>query len=197
MRGFSSLGVASLALSIGALAASYWAYAGPRADMNSRGSAAKHVRKVNRVNPGTAMIAVFIASSECKASKWIDAKTLASIRANLANRAKHEGKHLAFIGVALDERPEPGIQYLSRLGQFDEIIAGGNWFSTGAADFVIRGLPGDLALPQIVVFERRSTIEGSRITLGGDSLILRKAGPRIRELLPKSGDAVAPGASSL
>lgn len=130
-----------------------------------------------RVRSGTELIALFIASSTCGASNHPTLPAdLRRIRAALASNAAAGRKRFAFVGVALDENPRVGIQFLERFGPFDEILSGGSWVGTGAIDFMIRGIPGPLALPQLLVLERTVKVDASSINVSADRIVARVLG---------------------
>lgn len=107
------------------------------------------------LHSGTEVLAVLIVSSTCEASH--DARlpeALTRIRARLASQAAREGKRFYLIGVAIDHQPSDGISFLTRFGSFDEVVAGRGWFGTGSIDYIVRGLPGPRATPQLLVLER-------------------------------------------
>ena len=130
-----------------------------------------------RVDSGTELIAFFIASSTCGASQHPTLPlALRQIRDSLTVTAKSEGKRFIFAGVALDETPAKGLEFLKPFGPFDEVIAGGSWLGTGAVDFLIRSMPGPLAMPQLLILERDVVAEKSTITVGPDRIVTRVLG---------------------
>lgn len=134
-------------------------------------------RTKGRVADATELVAVFIASSTCGASAHPTLpEALGKIRASLGARATAAGKRFIFIGVALDEQPSVGLAFLEPFGPFDEVMAGGSWVGTGAVDFLIRGNPGPLALPQLLILERDIKAEASAISISEDRVLARKLG---------------------
>ena len=130
-----------------------------------------------RVGSGTELIAFFIASSTCGASQHPTLpQALRQIRDSLTVTAKGQGKRFIFAGVALDETPAKGLDFLQPFGPFDEVIAGGSWLGTGAVDFLIRSIPGPLAMPQLLIIERDVVVEKSTITVGPDRIVTRVLG---------------------
>lgn len=137
----------------------------------------KKPRVVGRVRSGTEVIAFFIASSTCGASANPRLPSaLGTIRETLAVRARAEGKRFVYAGVALDETPDLGLAFLKKFAPFDEILTGGSWFGTGAVDFLIRGAPGPLAMPQLLIVERDVVAKTSGIVIGPDRVVARLVG---------------------
>lgn len=59
------------------------------------------------------------------------------------------------IGVALDQDPARGVKYLSTLGEFDEIVAGGGWLNTATEKYLWGVHSLDAVTPQVVLLRRR------------------------------------------
>jgi hypothetical protein len=130
-----------------------------------------------RVRDGTEVIAFFIASSTCGASQNRNLPSaLLKIRNDLAERAHSEGKRFVYAGIALDESAVTGLSFLKPFGPFDEVMAGGSWLGTGAVDFLIRGMPGPLALPQLLVVERDVKASQTAIKVSADRVMSRNLG---------------------
>ncbi len=130
-----------------------------------------------RVRTGTELVAIYVTSSTCPASRDANLKpSLRSIRRQLANQAISEGKRLVWMGVALDQTPEEGIEFLKPYGPFDEILAGGSWLNTGSIDFLLRGKPGQLSTPQLIILERDIVAEKTTLSVTPDRLLMRKVG---------------------
>ena len=130
-----------------------------------------------RVGSGTEVIAFFIASSTCGASTAPNLPSaLSKIRASLAIKAQREGKRFIYAGVALDEKPSAGLELLKQFGPFDEVMSGGSWLGMGSVDLMVRGMPGPLALPQLLIIERDVKAERTTITVSADRVIARRIG---------------------
>ena len=98
------------------------------------------------------------------------------IRSSLAQQAKAEGKRFVYVGVAVDEEPRVGLEFLKRFGPFDEVMSGGSWLGTGSVDFMVRGSPGPLALPQLLVLERDVHTAHDAIAISQDRIVRRALG---------------------
>jgi hypothetical protein len=130
-----------------------------------------------RIAKGTEVIAFFIASSGCGASQHPKLPSaLARIRTNLGAQAHGEGKRFVYAGVAVDENPQTGLNFLKPFGPFDEVMSGGGWVGSGSIEFMVRGLPGALALPQLLVIERDVSPENGQIVVSSDRIVRRVLG---------------------
>lgn len=132
-----------------------------------------------RPQAGTEMLAVFVASSTCGASEYPGLReALNEIRDLLAADAVRDGKQFISVGVALDQDPWLGIDFLKRFGPFDEILSGGSWVNTGALAFIVRDFPTRRTIPQLILIERDIEIEGISISFSTvtDRLVGRKIG---------------------
>lgn len=128
----------------------------------------------NRVRNGTELVAIYVTSSECGASRDPTlVQSMQTIRRRIANEATAQGKHLVWMGAALDLTPEKGIAFLAPFGPFDEIIAGGSWLNTASLDFMVRGLAGQLSTPQFILVERDVVAEKTNLRVGPDRLVMR------------------------
>ena len=68
--------------------------------------------------------------------------------------------HVGVVGVAIDEEPEAGLDFLSEIGgggvrhAFDQIAIGGSWLNEHLVRFVWREAVAEAATPQVIVVER-------------------------------------------
>lgn len=144
-----------------------------------------------RVQSGTEVIAVFLVSTTCGASRFPTlASSLARVRERLAARAVAAHRKFYTIGVSLDEQPAVGLAFLASFGEFDEVMAGGSWAGMGAVDFMLRGLPGPLSMPQLILLERDLKVESAGITASSDRVIMRKVGATEIIQLSSAADGV-------
>ena len=128
----------------------------------------------NRVQNGTELVAIYVTSSECGASRDPTlVQSIRTIRRRIADEATDQGKHVVWIGAALDLTPEKGIAFLAPFGPFDEIVAGGSWLNTASLDFMVRGLAGQLSTPQLILVERDVMAEKTDLKVSPDRLVLR------------------------
>ncbi len=126
---------------------------------------------------GTELVAVLVAASMCEFSNAPELPSVvAEAKTALLQRAAQDDRHFVYIGVGLDDSPEESFRFLRRFGPFDEVLAGRGWLNTGSIAFMIRGLTGPLATPQLIVFERDLAIGDRSILVTPDRLIGRYVG---------------------
>lgn len=130
-----------------------------------------------RESTGTEIVMLVIGSSTCGASMNDSLpRIVASIATAAGNRAEAAGKQFATVGVAIDGSASAGLKFLSRIDQLDEIVAGRNWLNSAAVTYLWRDLPGNAALPQVVLIERPIEVDTKNIRVGKDSLLARVIG---------------------
>lgn len=141
-------------------------------------AAQMHMRR-GRVRAGTELLAILIVSSVCGASEY-DALPgdVEKIRAGLSRRAREHGWHFSALGIALDERPADGLAFLQRFGPLDEVLAGGSWLNTGSVEYLVRNLPGAMAVPSLIVIDRTVQTGPKRLVVGDDHVLARLVGLR-------------------
>lgn len=125
------------------------------------------------------LLLVFIGSSTCGASEAPGfPEALATVQTALGERAAAFGLSFGTLGVAIDHSPRKGIAFLESMGDFDELIAGRGWINQGGVSFVWRHLPGESAIPQIVVLARNVSTQpaSSHYLIGADHLVARIVG---------------------
>ena len=131
----------------------------------------------SRAETGTELIAFFITSSTCAASKGPELPVaLEKIYVRLAELAKQEGKRFVKVGVAVDEIPADGLRYLATFGSFDELMSGGGWLGSGSVALLIRDLPAPISTPQLLVVERSIQVQGNTIQVSADRIVARRIG---------------------
>jgi hypothetical protein len=139
-----------------------------------------------RVASGTEVILYFIASSTCGASRHPSLpQAMQRIHNRVADSVKAQNKRVVYVGVGVDENPTASLDFLKQYGPFDEVIAGGSWLGTGAVDLLIRGLPGPLVLPQLLIVERDVEAGKKAISVSADRVQARKLG--FQEILTMAG----------
>ena len=126
---------------------------------------------------GTELVAVLVTTSTCGFSAAPELPSVvAEAKAALLKRAEQEEKHFVYIGVGLDHNPVEAFRFLRRFGPFDEVLAGRGWLNTGSIEFMIRGIPGPAATPQLIVFERDVVAGDNSISVTPDRIIGRYVG---------------------
>ena len=104
---------------------------------------------------GTQLLVIFFGSSNCGASELPGFKeAMTTMRRVVGGRAAVQGFRPFFIGVAAEKSLNAGLRFLNAMGQFDEIVVGGDWMNEEAVRYFWRDIPGRASLPQIVVVRR-------------------------------------------
>lgn len=101
------------------------------------------------------LVVVFVGGATCPASRNEgvrgDLKTAGQL---LARLAADNGWRLRRIGVAISAHPGEGMQFLERMGTFDEGAVGGGRSNSGLLRYVYGQFPGPMFMPQMVVLLR-------------------------------------------
>ncbi len=127
---------------------------------------------------GSETMVALVVSSTCGAARDSTLRRLlVGLRTRIRNGLGHEpGERLVYVGVALDQSVESGVNILRRLGPFDEISAGGGWMNQLAIRYLHRDLAGEAATPQILVVRRRLGRSWAAHAVGVDTLLARVVG---------------------
>jgi hypothetical protein len=134
-------------------------------------------RQLERPRDGTEEVLVFVASSTCGASEYPRLREAVQfLQHALADSAAEREHVFASIGVAIDGDPASGLAFLMSFGDFDELSTGSGWLNTASLMYVVRDLPGNRAIPQLILLERAVSMEGVGIASVEDRLIGRKVG---------------------
>jgi hypothetical protein len=83
-----------------------------------------------------------------------------------------------FVSVALsvDQDPWVGTEFMKQFGPFDEILSGRGWLNTGAIAFIVRDMPAQRSIPQLILVERDVQVDDRSISAVSDRLVGRKIG---------------------
>ncbi len=131
---------------------------------------------------GTQLVAVVVGSS--RLGSLADRAIVDSLRGCLgAARELARGRNLELvsIGSAVDQSPDVGLRWLSRIGDFDEVVAGQGWTGTAAQSFLWNLGPSQPSVPQILVFLRNvRAISETELVVTQSTPLLRLRG--VREL---------------
>jgi len=127
---------------------------------------------------GTELVVFFIGSPTCGASKDVAVgRLLPGLRDRLRQQVTDSAvRRLTYVGVALGTSIELGLDFLRAAGPFDEVSAGGGWVNQVAVEYLHRGQPGEVAIPQIVAVTRKLGIALHGHVVGTDSLLFRVVG---------------------
>lgn len=123
--------------------------------------------------PSTEVVAIVISASFCVANsvKGFHEATRAIpslINAQLRNRPEAITRA---VGIAVDQSPRVGSEYLLKLAEFDEIIAGGNWLNTATEKYFYSGYRLEPAIPQVLILERTVTWSAHSVSLSGEKVL--------------------------
>ncbi|MDX2059478.1 MAG: hypothetical protein SFV24_16830 [Gemmatimonadales bacterium] len=129
------------------------------------------------VKPGDEVVMVLIVSSQCRAAEARMFRRAVSRLADIVERAANaRGHRMVTLGVSLDVRIEEGLRSLSGLGPFNEIAVGNSWMNRGAQTFIWETVPGQPAVPQVLVLSRSIALDGAAIAFGPYELLGRFIG---------------------
>jgi hypothetical protein len=149
---------------------------------------------------------IVVGSSKCGLSRGSELfGSLLAVRDSLRFIARRRATPFAFIGVALDDDPRIGIEWLGQVGGFDEVSAGGSWFNTALTEYVWREPTALGATPQVIIELRTLQREGPKryrppsgevlIRMIGRQDIIEMAGLRDLDSLLVSRTGVVPGSN--
>jgi hypothetical protein len=126
---------------------------------------------------GTQVLAIFAGAATCGASHYPELPgALATIRRVLTSKARADNDTFVSVGIAVDQDPWKGAEFLREFGPFDEILSGHGWLNTGALAFIVRDMPAQRAIPQLILVERDVQVEELSISTVHDRLVGRKIG---------------------
>jgi len=120
---------------------------------------------------------VVMVSRECRACQVLGEQPIIdSLVQAVRGQAQAADLKTKLTGVAVDESWELGVDFLTSIGDFDEILAGRSWLNTGVVLFGHRDMPGVIGVPQVVVIRRNVSQVGERTVIDPDQLLARKVG---------------------
>jgi hypothetical protein len=131
------------------------------------------------------LVMVVLGSAGCGASRGSELlASMLAVRDSLRAIAQRRSTPFASIGVALDEDPRTGMDWLSEVGGFDEVAAGEGWINTAAVAYVWRDTTALAATPQVIVELRRIGRETTKrfSVPSGEVLIRMIGGPDISNM---------------
>jgi hypothetical protein len=97
------------------------------------------------------------------------------LKENAARIIGQRGYAYSTVGVAIDWTPAEGLEFLSRFGSFDQVLAGRNWVNEGAVKYIWRDLPGSPSVPTLLIVQRDVKL-GNRIEIGAEHVLVRIEG---------------------
>lgn len=125
------------------------------------------------------VVAVLLIDSSCPCNR-VDgfADDVRSAFDAIERRSHERGHDFVRIAVSLDQDPFTGSAFLERFGPLDEVLAGNNWWGTGAIQYVWRDHQGEAMFPQIVVIEREVRTDSvlNMVTVSREREVARAVG---------------------
>ncbi len=129
-----------------------------------------------RLRSGDEMLVVLLVSAHCVAARSEEFElAVREMLVQLNARAQEVDYLYATQAVALDWSVKDGLKFLRDLGEFDEVSAGRNWLNSGSVTYLLRDLPGEPTIPQVLVLRRRIAVD-RYVAVGPDELLMRKIG---------------------
>jgi len=125
---------------------------------------------------GREIVAIYIGSSTCGPCLTPEVKAaVRKMKVLVADQAKKQGASFAAIVAANDWEISKATTFVEPLGEFDQLVLGGNWTNLAIERYVWRDPEGVPAMPQVLVIERTVT-SGSRMTFSEPKVLRRVMG---------------------
>lgn len=104
---------------------------------------------------GPQLLLVYLGGARCGAANDPELPAVVErAKLTLQRQAEAAGATFSTVGVASDWDGKSGLGHLSKFGDFDQVIAGGNVYNLGYQEYVLSKHPGVAATPQLVVLQR-------------------------------------------
>jgi hypothetical protein len=124
------------------------------------------------------LLMVVLVSKDCDWSTAPNFRdSLRILKGRLVRESAAANMAFSTLGVAVDHNPQEGIALLNELGPFDQLAVGDSWLNAAAIEYMWRDIPGEAALPQVVLVERIVTHTSNSLVVSDDSLVGRAVGP--------------------
>ena len=126
---------------------------------------------------GSELTLIYIGTSTCYACN-VDylPETIEQLKLLVQQKANAQGRTFVAQGISLDWGVKKGVEHLEKMGLFDEITAGRNWFNSGALKYIWQDIPGEAATPSLLVLERNMVSGEVGSALQNERLLIRKIG---------------------
>lgn len=125
---------------------------------------------------GEEIVLVFIGASFCGAQHTPGfPQVVEKAKVALARDAQARRVQFRAHAVSLDWMPAEALAFLSHFGAFDEISIGSNWLNDGAIRYIWRDLPGEPAVPQLVIVQRQIE-KGGAVRVRDERVVRRLLG---------------------
>jgi hypothetical protein len=125
---------------------------------------------------GREIVAIYVGSSTCGPCLTPEVKAaVRKMKVLVADQAKQQGASFSAVAAANDWEIAKATTFVEPLGQFDQLVLGGNWTNLAIERYVWRDPQGVPSMPQILVIERTVTV-GPRMSFSEPKLVRRVMG---------------------
>lgn len=140
---------------------------------------ARALRQLYPRGEGRELVAVVLGSSKCGASRGSEiGQAIRAILDTLDQVARAHTTQFSTVGIALDERPSDGLEWLASLGGFNEVAAGARWLSMGAHRYLWSAAGSPTAIPQVIIAVRTVRVSRTGIEIFESRELARLVGAR-------------------
>lgn len=140
---------------------------------------------------GKELVMVLVGASFCGAQRKAGfPQQVEDAKLAVQRQAAASGRQFSALAVSLDWKTEDALAFLEHFGEWDQMSVGHNWLNEGAIRYVWRDMPGEPALPQILVIERDVEKGEQGIAVRGDRLVKRLLGTAEIEAWVRAGAAI-------
>lgn len=151
-------------------------------------SAVRRYRPDYQLRTGDETVLVLVGGSFCGAHRRPGFPgAVESAKLHVQRQARATGRQFRAVGVSLDWKPDEALAFLGGLGEFDEMLLGGNWVGDGAARYVWRDMPGEPVVPQLIVVERHVEAGQAAVGITRERVLKRVLGADAIEEWVRSG----------
>ena len=98
------------------------------------------------------------------------------ISTQLREDAKADSATYRSVGIAIDFVADVGIEHLSSISSFGEIISGSSWTNSGVLKYVWDTFPGEPSTPQVVVVRRDVMMSQTSMSVQNERVVRRVVG---------------------
>jgi hypothetical protein len=131
-------------------------------------------------HPATELVVVVISSSGCIASRDPEFQKAVRRLPMLLNDKFTDNPEMVIrlVGVALDWDVNKGIEHITKMAEFDEVIAGGNRLNVATEKFLWGEPRLGGGTPQLIVLQRSVHWGESGVVVGDERVLHHLAGPQ-------------------
>ena len=125
---------------------------------------------------GREIVAIYIGSTTCGPCMFPEVKAaVRKMKILVADQAKQQGAAFAAVVAANDWEVAKATAFVEPLGEFDQVVLGGNWTNLAIERYVWLDPEGVPAMPQILILERTITT-GTRMSFSEPKVLRRITG---------------------